>query len=145
MNYQFIVALKDLPQRQPTKKKLGETEVLLIRDGENVHAYQAKCPHAGAPLEQGALCGDKLVCPWHKAVFNIADGKMCDPLALADLKQYPLRIENGQVLVNPKAMSPAAPIGSGAASPVYVVLGEALPAAQRSGRCVMKVSKGAWC
>lgn len=123
MNYQFIVALKDLPQRQPTKKKLGETEVLLIRDGENVHAYQAKCPHAGAPLEQGALCGDKLVCPWHKAVFNIADGKMCDPLALADLKQYPLRIENGQVLVNPKAMSPAAPIGSGAASPVYVVLG----------------------
>ncbi|MDL4913491.1 MAG: FAD-dependent oxidoreductase [Enterobacterales bacterium endosymbiont of Blomia tropicalis] len=123
MNYQSVVALIDLPQRQPTKKKLGETEVLLIRDGESVHAYQAKCPHAGAPLEQGAICGDKLVCPWHKAVFQIADGKMCEPLALADLRQYPVRIENGNVMVNPKAMSPAAPIGRGADSPVYAVLG----------------------
>ncbi|MEQ4583556.1 MAG: FAD-dependent oxidoreductase [Pantoea agglomerans] len=123
MNYQFTVDLNDLPQRQPVKKTLGEVEVLLIREGDNVRAYQAKCPHAGAPLEQGAICGDRLVCPWHKAAFNLASGKMCEPLALADLKQYPLRIEEGRVLVNPKAMSPAAPIGSGAAAPVYVVLG----------------------
>ncbi|MGK3142773.1 FAD-dependent oxidoreductase [Pantoea sp. C2G6] len=123
MNYQFTVALNDLPQRQPVKKQLGEVEVLLIRDGDRVRAYQAKCPHAGAPLEQGAICGDRLVCPWHKAAFNLADGRMCEPLALADLKQYPLRIEEGKVLVNPKAMSPAAPIGSGAEAPVYVVLG----------------------
>ncbi|WP_312056857.1 FAD-dependent oxidoreductase [Pantoea brenneri] len=123
MNYQFTVALNELPQRQPVKKKLGEVEILLIRDGESVRAYQAKCPHAGAPLEQGAICGDRLVCPWHKAAFDLADGRMCEPLALADLKQYPLRIENGNVLVNPKAMSPAAPIGSGASAPVFVVLG----------------------
>lgn len=123
MNYQFIVDLNDLPQRQPVKKTLGEVDLLLIRDGDRVRAYQAKCPHAGAPLEQGAICGDRLVCPWHKAAFHLADGKMCEPLALADLKQYPLRIEEGRVLVNPKAMSPAAPIGSGAAAPVYVVLG----------------------
>ncbi len=48
---------------------------------------------------------------------------MCEPLALADLKQYPVRIENEAVLVNPKAMSPATAIGSGAAAPVFVVLG----------------------
>ncbi|MSE16117.1 Rieske 2Fe-2S domain-containing protein, partial [Pantoea agglomerans] len=65
MNYQFTVDLNDLPQRQPVKKTLGEVEVLLIRDGDNVRAYQAKCPHAGAPLEQGAICSDRLVCPWH--------------------------------------------------------------------------------
>ncbi|MDQ1212098.1 FAD-dependent oxidoreductase [Pantoea anthophila] len=123
MNYQFTVDLKDLPQRQPVKKTLGEVELLLIREGERVRAYQATCPHAGAPLEQGAICGDRLVCPWHKAAFNLADGKMCEPLALADLKQYPLRIEEGRVLVNPEAMSPAAPIGSGADAPVFVVLG----------------------
>nr|WP_226375658.1 FAD-dependent oxidoreductase [Pantoea stewartii] len=123
VNYQFVVALKDLPHRQPVKKKLGETELLLIRDGDNVHAYQAKCPHAGAPLEQGAICENRLICPWHKATFELDSGKMCEPLALADLKQYPVRIENEVVLVNPKAMSPATAIGSGAAAPVFVVLG----------------------
>ena len=123
MNYQFVVALKNLPQRQPVKKKLGETELLLIREGDSVQAFQAKCPHAGAPLEQGAICGDRLICPWHKAAFELSSGKMCEPLALADLKQYPLRIENDNVLVNPKAMSPASPMGSGATEPVFVVLG----------------------
>jgi len=81
VNYQFTVDLNDLPQRQPVKKTLGEVEVLLIREGDNVRAYQAKCPHAGAPLEQGAICGDRLVCPWHKAAFNLASGKICEPLA----------------------------------------------------------------
>lgn len=123
MNYQPVIALQDLPERQPTKAKIADTDVLLIRDGEKVRAYQATCPHAGAPLEQGAICGDKLVCPWHKAVFALEDGHLCEPLALADLKQYPLRVENGMVLVNPKAMSSATPVGSGGEAPVYVVLG----------------------
>jgi len=123
VNYQFTVALNDLPQRQPVKKTLGEVDLLLIRDGEQVRAYQATCPHAGAPLEQGAICGDRLVCPWHKAAFNLADGSMCEPLALADLKQYPLRIEAGRVLVNPEAMSSGTLAGSDAGAPVYVVLG----------------------
>lgn len=123
MHYQPVIALNDLPDRQPTKAKIADTELLLIRDGESVRAWQAKCPHAGAPLEQGAICGDKLVCPWHKAVFSLEDGHMCEPLALADLKQYPLRVENGIVMVNPKAMSSATPIGSGGEAPVFAVLG----------------------
>ncbi len=40
---------------------------------------------------------------------------MCEPLTLADFKQYPLRVENGIVQANPKAMSFATPIGGGAA------------------------------
>ncbi len=123
MSYQSVVELKSLEQRKPTKFTVGETELLLIRDGERVQALQAKCPHAGAPLEQGAVCGDKLICPWHKAVFQLSDGKMCEPLALANLKRYAVRIEQGKVLVNPQAMSPAiAPTQPGEA-PVCVILG----------------------
>ncbi|MEZ3499682.1 FAD-dependent oxidoreductase [Pantoea sp. KPR_PJ] len=123
MNYQPVTALNDLPERQPVKVNVADTDIVLIRDGEKVRAFQATCPHAGAPLEQGAVCDDKLVCPWHKAVFSLEEGHMCEPLALADLKQYPLRVENGIVQVNPKAMSSATPIGSGADAPVYAVLG----------------------
>ena len=88
MNYQFTVALNELPQRQPVKKKLGEVEVLLIRDGESVRAYQAKCPHAGAPLEQGAICGDRLA-DWQRgkcAGFRGAGrrgGRQCRAVAAA--------------------------------------------------------------
>lgn len=123
MSYQTVVELKALAQRKPTKVTVGETEMVLIRDGERVQALQAKCPHAGAPLEQGAVCGDKLVCPWHKAVFQLQDGKMCEPLALANLKRYPVRIEQGKVLINPQAMSPASAPSAQGKTPVCVILG----------------------
>ncbi|MCA1179054.1 MULTISPECIES: FAD-dependent oxidoreductase [unclassified Pantoea] len=123
MSYQSVVELKSLAQRKPTKFTVGDIDVVLIRDGERVQALQAKCPHAGAPLEQGAICGDKLVCPWHKAVFQLRDGKMCEPLALANLKRYPVRVEQGKVLVNPQAMSPASAPAAQGESPVCVILG----------------------
>lgn len=123
MSYQTVVKFDALPERKPTKFTVGETDMVLIRDGERVQAFQAKCPHAGAPLEQGAVCGDKLICPWHKAVFQLSDGGMCEPPALANLKRYPVRIEQGNVLVSPQAMSPAsAPVAQGE-TPVCVILG----------------------
>ncbi|QKJ86118.1 Rieske 2Fe-2S domain-containing protein [Paramixta manurensis] len=123
MNYQTALALRDLPQLKPIKAAIGDTDVMLIREGDNVRAYQATCPHAGAPLENGAVCDGKLVCPWHKAVFDIRNGEMCEPLALRDLKQYPVRIENGQVEVSPKAMSASSAFGQPGESPVWVVMG----------------------
>ena len=123
MSYQSVVELKSLEQRKPTKFTVCETELLLIRDGDRVQALQAKCPHAGAPLEEGAICDDKLICPWHKAVFQLSDGKMCEPLALANLKRYPVRVEQGKVLVNPQAMPPASMPAKPGNAPVCVILG----------------------
>jgi Ferredoxin subunits of nitrite reductase and ring-hydroxylating dioxygenases len=123
VSYQSVVELKSLAQHKPTKFTVGDIDMVLVRDGERVQALQAKCPHAGAPLEQGAICGDKLVCPWHKAVFQLRDGKMCEPLALANLKRYPVRVEQGKVLVNPQAMTPASAPAAQGESPVCVILG----------------------
>ncbi|MBP2196655.1 FAD-dependent oxidoreductase [Pantoea cypripedii] len=123
MSYQSVVELKALRQHKPTKFSVGEKDILLIREGERVHALQAKCPHAGAPLEQGAVCGGELVCPWHKAVFGIEDGRMHEPLALADLKNYPVRIEQGKVWVDTKPMSAASLPAVERETPVCVVLG----------------------
>lgn len=123
MNYQSTIALEDLPQREPTRIAIGETDVLLIRDGEQVQAFQATCPHAGAPLEEGAICDDKLICPWHKAVFDITAGTLHEPLALSDLQQYPVRVEQGMILVSPQALARADAVESDVDTPVMVILG----------------------
>jgi len=123
VSYQSVVELASLAQQKPTQFSVGETDVVLIRDGEHVQALQAKCPHAGAPLEQGAICEGKLICPWHKAVFELKSGNMCEPLALANLKRYPVRVEKGTVWVNPQAMSPASAPSPRGDAPVYVILG----------------------
>jgi nitrite reductase/ring-hydroxylating ferredoxin subunit len=43
---------------------------VIVRDGAVINAFAANCPHAGAPLAEGALCHHRLVCPWHKATFR---------------------------------------------------------------------------
>ncbi|AZI88718.1 pyridine nucleotide-disulfide oxidoreductase [Kosakonia sp. CCTCC M2018092] len=106
MNYQYVTDLNDLPENQPVKFDVDGTSLILIRTLTQVRAFQSRCPHAGAPLEQGAVCDGRLVCPWHKANFDITNGEWCEPLALQNLKQYPVHIEQNRVLVNPRPLSP---------------------------------------
>lgn len=91
----------------PRRVKAGDTPVLLIRDGNAVHAYQADCPHAGAPLEQGAVCGGRLVCPWHKATFDVRSGALLEPPALQGLARYRVELRGDDVLVATDASTPA--------------------------------------
>lgn len=123
MSYQNAIVLQDLPQLTPLSVPIGDTDIVLIRDGEAINAFQGKCPHSGAPLGDGAVRDGKLVCPWHKANFDISDGHMCEPLALSDLKRYPVRVENGMIQIDPEPLPPLATFSAGEDKPVYVVLG----------------------
>jgi len=93
----------DLPEDRGTRVTVADTPILLIRQGDQVHAVSADCPHAGAPLEEGAVCNGHIVCPWHKGTFAIADGSLIEPPPLSGLKCYSVAIENGNVLVSPEA------------------------------------------
>jgi len=95
----------DLQEDRGTRVSIADTPILLVRQGDQVHAFSADCPHAGAPLEQGAICNGRIVCPWHKGTFAIADGSLIEPPPLAGLKRYPVAIENGNVLVSPHAQT----------------------------------------
>jgi NADPH-dependent 2,4-dienoyl-CoA reductase/sulfur reductase-like enzyme/nitrite reductase/ring-hydroxylating ferredoxin subunit len=93
----------DLPEDHGTRVTVSKTPILLVRQGNEVHAFSADCPHAGAPLEKGAVCNGRIVCPWHKGTFAISDGSLIEPPPLAGLKRYPVALENGNVLVSPEA------------------------------------------
>ena len=56
---------------------VNNTEVAVFKYGEDVLATQAKCPHAGGPLNLGDIevLPDKSLCvkcPWHKWTFCVA-------------------------------------------------------------------------
>ncbi len=60
---QTTLQLIELAEGTATKILVGDTAVLLIRHGNTVRAFGAQCPHAGAPLEEGAICNGRLICP----------------------------------------------------------------------------------
>ncbi|MEA9978266.1 MULTISPECIES: FAD-dependent oxidoreductase [unclassified Pseudomonas] len=120
-----VARFADLSHDGGTQVEIGEQKFLLLRLGDEVRAYQALCPHAGAPLVDGAVCNGRLICPWHKGTFAIEDGTLCEPPALDNLKRYPAYVVDGEVRIddNPLLTSAAvvkdercfAIIGAGAA------------------------------
>ncbi|MBD1589533.1 FAD-dependent oxidoreductase [Pseudomonas typographi] len=107
MTLHAVAHLPELPEGQGWHAQAQDHQWLLVRNGSRVDAYQAHCPHAGAPLADGAVCEGKLVCPWHKAVFDLVDGRLCEPPALDGLKRYPVWLDGDRVLVDDRPLEPA--------------------------------------
>jgi NADPH-dependent 2,4-dienoyl-CoA reductase/sulfur reductase-like enzyme/nitrite reductase/ring-hydroxylating ferredoxin subunit len=121
--------LDDLDPAGMRAVQLGDESILLLRDGDAVHAVGGKCPHAGAPLAQGVRHGLTIICPWHKAAFCARSGAMLAPPAVDDLPRYDTRVQAGRVFVRVPAVPPTPPnppaeerhfviIGGGAAGAV---------------------------
>ena len=145
MAEQKVMALKDLPKGAKKTVKLSsdadsgtnpgkeETEVLLVNHDGTVLAMQAKCPHAGAPLEKGAICNGHLVCPWHMGTFALPGGQLLEPPPLVGLKTYRVRVSSEDIFVDSEPIEPVQPakklndtrtfvlIGSGAAGTMAAV------------------------
>ncbi|MCJ2069160.1 FAD-dependent oxidoreductase [Methylobacterium sp. J-030] len=92
------LALDAIPLGGKAEGKAGDDAVLFVRDADGVRAFQAKCPHLGAPLAKGEICSGRLYCPWHKAAFALSDGSLQEPPALEALTRYPVRIEGGEAV-----------------------------------------------
>jgi NADPH-dependent 2,4-dienoyl-CoA reductase/sulfur reductase-like enzyme/nitrite reductase/ring-hydroxylating ferredoxin subunit len=88
--------LKDGEMKEVT---VGETKILLARVGDRYHALNAHCTHYGAPLAKGVLSQGRIVCPWHHACFAAATGDMLEPPALDSLVSFPVRIDDGNLVV----------------------------------------------
>jgi nitrite reductase/ring-hydroxylating ferredoxin subunit len=49
-------------------------EILLLRVGDEIHAFDNACPHEGNPLVDGDVLGDQLECAYHAWRFDLRTG-----------------------------------------------------------------------
>src|SRR5262245_12994189 len=92
--------LSEIQDGEMKEVSVSDTPVLLARVDGQCYALAAHCTHYGAPLAEGYLSGDRIVCPWHHACFNARNGNLEEPPALDSLANYPVRIEGDEVFVD---------------------------------------------
>ena len=74
----------------------GDDVAVYNVDGE-FYAIENSCPHRGAPLSEGSLCGHVVECWLHGWEFDVRTGNC---LTVADkIKTYEVRVEDGVVSV----------------------------------------------
>lgn len=97
-NFVPVLSLDELPEGT-TKECAAEGRVIaLYRVGDEVHALDGVCPHAGGPLGQGRLEGCIVTCPWHGWQFDVTSGQHCLNENLQHTS-FPTRVVDGQIEV----------------------------------------------
>jgi 3-phenylpropionate/trans-cinnamate dioxygenase ferredoxin component len=58
------------------------------------------CTHGGAHLSDGLVIGDIIECPLHQGRFHIPTGAAKSAPACRDLRTFPVRLEDGNILIS---------------------------------------------
>lgn len=94
-----VCHVDDLIDGQLKEVRVNDTDVLLARADGQYYALNPKCSHYQAPLAKGVLNGNRLICPWHNACFDVRTGHRLEAPALNGLPTHEVRIEGDQVFV----------------------------------------------
>jgi nitrite reductase/ring-hydroxylating ferredoxin subunit/DMSO/TMAO reductase YedYZ heme-binding membrane subunit len=82
--------------------------IAVFRDGTEIGALANHCAHQNGPIGEGRIIDGCVTCPWHGWQYRLSDG--CAPAPFTErLATYPVRIRNGLVEVNPRALPPGTP------------------------------------
>lgn len=102
-----IGALDDLPEDDVKGVHANGNDIAVYRIEGEVFATDGVCTHGNARLCEGYLEGHEIECPLHQGRFDVRSGKaMCAPLT-ADIRIYPVRQDNGRVLIQLTTQPPS--------------------------------------
>lgn len=99
MAFTKVAAQSELPAiNQATEFVYAGKEICVANINGTYSAMDNICLHQGGPLGQGMIEEGKVVCPWHAWAYDPKTGQAAHNSA-AKVAVYPLKIENGDVLI----------------------------------------------
>jgi nitrite reductase/ring-hydroxylating ferredoxin subunit/uncharacterized membrane protein len=94
-----VLDAADLAEGAPRVVRADDTDVLLVREGNRVHALWARCTHELGPLAEGHFADGCVTCPWHGSTFRLTDGKVVRGPAAFPQPVYEARVTDGKIEV----------------------------------------------
>lgn len=98
-----VIEESRLVEGEPVAVDADGVPVVLVATEDGLRAVGGMCPHQGAPMREGWLHRDELVCPWHGSRFHLDTGQPAQGPATAPLPCYETRIRDGRVEVRRRA------------------------------------------
>jgi nitrite reductase (NADH) small subunit len=94
-----LAAQSELPSSNTAKEIPCGAKTICIANVNGVYsAMDNVCLHRGGPIGQGIIENGKVVCPWHGWAWDPKRGEAAHS-ANAKVAVYPMKIENGDVMV----------------------------------------------
>ena len=92
--------VEEIPKLGARVFKSGEGDIAVFRTStDDVFALRDQCPHKGGPLSQGIVHGQRVTCPLHNWVIDLADGQAVAP-DQGCAGHYATRVDQGVIYIN---------------------------------------------
>lgn len=92
--------LNELAVGSMKELELNGRMILLSRSSDGVFATSHLCTHYGAPLIKGVINGNRVMCPWHGACFNLKQGDLEDSPGIDHLEHFDVKIKGDEIFVS---------------------------------------------
>jgi len=99
MPFTRLASESELPAANTAKEfSCGDKTICIANVNGSITAMENVCLHRGGPLGQGEIEDGKIVCPWHGWQWDPTTGAATHNPS-AKLSLYPLKVENGEVMI----------------------------------------------
>jgi 3-phenylpropionate/trans-cinnamate dioxygenase ferredoxin subunit len=95
-----VCALSDLDDGKPFAVDVAGEPVVLVRQGDEVHALRDECTHAELALSDGEVTGKGIECFLHGSCFDLRTGAPSSPPATEAVDVFAVRVADGDVHVD---------------------------------------------
>ncbi len=94
-----VASVKDVPEGSMKAFEIGYHRFVLCHISSGIFAVADECSHDSAPISDGELRGEEIICPRHGARFNVKDGSVKAPPALVPIDTYETKVEGDDIYV----------------------------------------------
>jgi 3-phenylpropionate/trans-cinnamate dioxygenase ferredoxin subunit len=102
-NFVPVASLDELGPGKTKRIRIADHPILLANVDGNIYACDDNCTHEDSSLYLGCLKGELISCTLHGSRFSVVTGEPQDPPATIPLKTYEIKVEDGEVFINPEA------------------------------------------
>ncbi len=94
-----VAKVDDIPPGEARAYEVEGEQVGIFNVDGQFHAINNVCTHEEAPLHEGEVVDDKVICPWHQAEFDLKTGAAECPPAVEGVKTYKVVVSGDRVQV----------------------------------------------
>ncbi len=94
-----VARTDDIPLGMIKAFEVGYDRVVLAHTDDGFFAVADECTHDSAPISDGKLRGNDIMCTRHGARFDLRTGAVTAPPAIVPIDSYEVKVEEGDVFV----------------------------------------------
>jgi 3-phenylpropionate/trans-cinnamate dioxygenase ferredoxin subunit len=99
LNFVEIAPVDKLPAGERLFVDVSGKSIVIFNLAGKLYAIGDVCSHDNGPVGDGDINENEIICPRHGARFEIRTGKATSLPAIVDIPAYPLRVENGMIVL----------------------------------------------